>query len=284
MTVRVGCYNWTDHPDFYPARLRPEDRLAYYARYFPVVEVDSTAYHIPRVDAVARWAATTPDTFAFNVKAPRALTLHERDEAGRVLLPTPEIAADFRAALAPLREAGKLRAVLAQFPPSFTATAPHHDHLRRLREWFADDLLAVEFRHRSWFTGNEGEHTLALLRKLGVVYTAVDEPQGAANSVPPVVAVTQPALCAVRFHGQNAETWNDPRLKGTRDRYTYRYTTDALRGWLPKIALARAAATETHLLFNNNAGGHAAPNALEMMDLLGLPHPPLETATQPRLF
>ena len=250
MTILVGCCNWTDHPDFYPARLRPEDRLAYYARYFPVVEGDSTAYHIPRTDAVARWANGTPAGFAFNLKAPRALTLHERDAAGRVLLPTPEIAADFRAALAPLTEAGKLRAVLCQFPPSFTATAPHRDHLRRLREWFAGDLLAAEFRHRSWFAGDEGEQTSGLLRELGIVYAAVDEPQGAANSVPPVVAVTNPALCIVRFHGRNQETWNDPRLKGTLDRYTYRYTADELREWATRITAMRGDAREFHLLLN----------------------------------
>lgn len=282
--ILVGCCNWSDHPDFYPAGVRPADRLIYYARYFPVVEVDSTAYNIHKWTVAERWAAITPPDFAFDVKAYRALTLHERDDAGRVLLPTPEIAARFRESVAPLRSAGKLRAVLLQFPPSFTATEPHRDHLRRMRGWFADELLAVEFRHRSWFLGEQEAATPALLRELRMVYAAVDEPQGAANSVPPLVAVTNPALCIVRFHGRNAETWNDPRLKGTLARYTYRYPEDELREWLPEIAAARETAAEIHLLFNNNAGGHAAPNALEMMDLLGLPHPPLETATQPRLF
>ena len=213
--IRVGCCNWSDHPNFYPARLRPEGRLAYYARHFPVVEVDSTAYNFHRPEAVARWAAVTPDDFAFDVKAHRILTLHERDDTGQVLLPTPDDAARFRESVAPLREAGKLRAVLCQFPPSFTATEPHRAHLRRLRDWFDSDLLAAEFRHRSWFTGDDGARTFALLQALAIVYTVVDEPQGAANSVPPVVAVTNPALCLVRFHGRNTETWNDPRLKGT---------------------------------------------------------------------
>ncbi len=284
-SIRVGCCNWSDHPNFYPARLRPEDRLAFYARHFPVVEVDSTAYNFHRPEAVARWAAVTPDNFAFVVKAHRTLTLHERDEAGRVLPPTEADAARFRESVAPLRASGKLRAVLLQFPPSFTATGPHRDHLCRLREWFGDDLIAAEFRHRSWFAGGDsGERTFALLRELRIVYTIVDEPQGAANSVPPAVAVTNPALCLVRFHGRNTETWNDPRLKGTLDRYTYRYSEEELREWLPKIAAVRETAREAHLLFNNNAGGHAVPNAREMTELLGLPLAPLETATQPRLF
>jgi uncharacterized protein YecE (DUF72 family) len=283
--ILVGTCNWSDHAGFYPTTVKPADRLAYYARYFPIVEVDSTFYHPPSVQSATRWAAMTPDDFVFNVKAYRTLTLHERDAHGTVTVPTAEIARQFRSSIAPLREAGKLRTILFQFPPWFTATASHRDHLQRLRGYFPDDLLAAEFRHRSWLLPEKRERTFATLRDLTIVYTIVDEPQDGWNSVPPAVAVTNPALAIIRFHGRNQETWNNPALKGTMERYNYRYTAAELACWLPDIQRIATEAREIHLLFNNNAGNHAAPNALEMQGLLGQhPRSPEEAVIQPRLF
>lgn len=282
--IVIGCCSWTDHPGFYPARQRPADRLAYYARYFSLVEVDSTFYHPQSWSTTERWAHVTPDDFAFNVKAPRTLTLHERDDAGRVLRPTSETATRLRDSLAPLRAAGKLRAIHLQFPPSFTATDAHRDHLRRLRGWFADDLVSVEFRHRSWLAPDTGETTFALLRELAYVYTVVDEPQGGTNSVPPVVAVTNARLSLFRLHGQNQETWDRPALKGTAEQYTYRYSPAELDALLTKIQVASNDAQTVQVLFNNNVGGYGILNALELRDRLAQPHPPLEAATQTSLL
>lgn len=282
--ILVGCCSWTDHPGFYPARLPPADRLTYYARYFPLVEVDNTFYHLQSWSTFERWAFITPPEFAFNVKAFRALTLHERDTAGHPLLPTPETAARFRDSLGPLRDAGKLRAIHLQFPPWFTATNAYRDHLRRLRPWFKDDLVSVEFRHRSWFAPDAQETTLALLRDLAYVYSIVDEPQGSPNSVPLIPAMTNDRLAIFRLHGRNQETWDRPSLKGTAERYTYRYPMDVLHELLEMIQLAAQEAQTVHVLFNNNVGGYGILNALEMRDLLGQAHPPIESATQERLF
>ncbi len=271
-TILVGTCNWSDHLGFYPSGVKPGDRLAYYARFFPIVEVDSTFYALQNERNFARWADATPDDFVFNVKAYKALTLHERDAQGQTVPPTREMVERFSGSIEPLRAAGKLRALHFQFPPWFVASDRNRTYLSRVREMFPDDLLAVEFRHRSWLTPQEHDRTFAALRSLQIVYTIVDEPQGESNSVPPIVAVTNPALAIVRFHGRNQETWNKPGLKGSQERFNYRYTTDELRGWLPDV---RATASETnavYLLFNNNAGNHAVVNSLEMRDLLGQPH------------
>src|SRR4051812_8308764 len=155
--ILVGTCNWSDHAGFYPTTVKAADRLAWYARFFPIVEVDSTFYYPPSERNAARWAAMTPDDFTFNVKAYRALTLHERDAQGNSVLPTGEIAAQFLAGLTPLREAGKLRAILFQFPPWFTASEAYRTHLHRLRNFFPDDCIAAEFRHRSWLLPEERE-------------------------------------------------------------------------------------------------------------------------------
>jgi len=283
--ILVGTCNWSDHLGFYPSGVKSTDRLAYYARFFPIVEVDSTFYALQSERNFAKWAEATPDDFSFNVKAYKALTLHERDAQGQTVLPTPEIVERFTGALAPLREAGKLRALHFQFPPWFVATDRNRAYLSQVRAMFPDDLLAVEFRHRSWLAPQERERTYETLRDERMVYTIVDEPQGESNSVPPLVAVTNPALSIVRFHGRNQETWNKPGLKGSQERFNYRYRTDELRGWLPNINDVASEAAVVHLLFNNNAGNYAVVNGLEMRDLLGQPHEsPEAPVIQPRLL
>lgn len=284
-TILVGTCNWSDHLGFYPSGVKPAERLAYYARFFPIVEVDSTFYHLQSERNFAKWAEETPEDFVFNVKAYRALTLHDRDERGGIVLPTPEIVQRFSGAVRPLRAAGKLRALHFQFPPWFVASDRHRDYLGQVREMFPDDLLSIEFRHQSWLLPPERARTFGLLRDFGMVYTIVDEPQGETNSVPPLVAVTNPALAIVRFHGRNRETWNKPGMKGSQERFNYRYTTDELTGWLPNVHAIADEAEAVHLLFNNNAGNYAVVNGLEMRDLLGQAHLPLDQAiAQPRLF
>ena len=213
MNILVGTCNWSDHRGFYPSGVKPPDRLAYYARFFPIVEVDSTFYHLQSERNFAKWAAATPEGFAFNVKAYRALTLHDRDAQGSVIMPTLEIAERFSGALEPLREAGKLRALHFQFPPWFVANDRNRGYLGQVRQMLPNDLLSIEFRHQSWLSPHERAQTFDTLRDLAMVYTIVDEPQGASNSVPPLVAVTNPALAIVRFHGRNQETWNSSWLE-----------------------------------------------------------------------
>jgi len=121
--IAVGTCNWADHSAFYPPELergrRQRDKLSFYAEYFPVVEIDTTFYGIPRPQVVDGWVERTPGHFRFNIKAYRSLTGHERED--RIpRKPTAEEERDFMAALEPLRSSGKLVAVHYQFPPWLT--------------------------------------------------------------------------------------------------------------------------------------------------------------------
>ena len=40
--ILVGTSAWSDHDPFYPPGTKPAEQLPYYARYFPVVEVNTT--------------------------------------------------------------------------------------------------------------------------------------------------------------------------------------------------------------------------------------------------
>src|SRR5919204_5507740 len=93
--VRVGTASWTDRTliesGWYPPEATtPEQRLRYYARQFPLVEVDSAYYALPAEQTARAWAGRTPASFTFNVKAFRLLTQHP----GQLTGPAPACPTD----------------------------------------------------------------------------------------------------------------------------------------------------------------------------------------------
>jgi uncharacterized protein YecE (DUF72 family) len=273
--VLVGTSNWSDHQGFYPPGTKPAERITYYAQHFPVVSVDSTYYTLQPRRNFERWCERTPEGFVFDVKAYRELTQHDRDERGRVETPRAETFEKFSYSVQPMRECGKLRAVQFQFPPWFRLSDPSFEYIETVREFFPDDLLAVEFRHRSWLDDENAERTLEFLRAHELAFVMVDEPQLGSGTVPPVVGVTNPDLAIVRFHGRNAETWYKKTASST-ERFKYLYTQEELAEWLPAIERVRTEAKEVHLMLNNNYGNYAVRNAVDLMDLLGQPAPQIE--------
>jgi len=271
-----------------------EARLRYYARFFDVVEVNSSYYAIPDVLTVARWAARTPPGFLFNVKAyalmtghhPRPQTLPADLER---LLPSrprrthrgeieagefPAEAIDeafrlFRAALTPLSDAGKLGHVLFQFAPWVRFDGAWVEYIASLPLRLPGLRPAVEFRHRSWLPEHAAD-ALTVLRAAGVANVVVDGPVGA-GSIPRVAEVTAP-VAVFRLHGRNADGWAR-QLRGeepaVREKYDYLYTEAELRELLTEIEEAADAADEVHVSFNNNNRDYPVRNARMLKRLLG---------------
>jgi len=275
--IRIGTCNWADFTEWYPKGVKPAERIRYYARHFPVVEIDSTFYHLMPWRNFEGWAAKTPDDFVFDVKAYRTLTRHgaayepgkRHGDADPAYDPSDDDFKAFSEQIEPLRAAGKLRAVQFQFPPWFKRTPANLEHLETCREYLPDDLLAAEFRHESWLTPDVADDTFRFLRDHDIVYTVVDEPQIGSASVPPLVAVTNPALAIVRFHGRNTETWYLKGAESSRERFNYLYNDAELSDWTPRIEDMAALAREVHVLMNNNFGSYAITNAQDMQRLLG---------------
>jgi len=187
--IRIGTASWTDktliESGWYPPEAdTPEKRLRYYARQFPLVEVDATYYALPAEQTAAAWAARTPAGFVFNVKAFSLFTQHPtpvkalpkdlREEAGkagkdRVYLKDvdPKLAEEawgrFLSALAPLREAGKLGAILLQFPPWFPVSLTARDYILACAQRVAPRRVCIEFRNQTWMAPGHREQTLEFL-------------------------------------------------------------------------------------------------------------------------
>lgn len=242
---------------FYPPGLRSADQLAYYATCFPVVELNTTYYGMPTAANMARMAERTPERFEFTVKAHQDLT-----HAGSFL---PHSFAQFREAMEPLRQAGKLGCVLAQFPFSFRRSRPNEEFLERLKEELQELPLVVEFRNSEWITDRVFER----LRDLELGFCCVDEPR-LKGLVPPIAAATSP-IGYVRFHGRNSAKWN--RHDKPSERYDYLYSRDELAEWLPNIHRVASETERTYVFFNNCHSDQAPRNAWMMAELLDIALP-----------
>jgi uncharacterized protein YecE (DUF72 family) len=288
--VRVGTASWTDRTllesGWYPPEAdTPEKRLRYYARQFALVEVDATYYALPGEQTAALWAARTPDRFTFNVKAFSLFTHHptpvaalpvdlrtaaEKTGKDRVYFQDvgPAVAdaawGRFSAALEPLRQAGKLGAILLQFPPWFPISRARKDYIVACAARAAPDRVCVEFRNRTWMTPENQDETLAFLSGHRLPYVCVDMPQGHRDSIPPVLAATSPGLAVVRMHGHSAK-WDS---KDIHERFGYRYTDAELAEWAPKVAALARDTEQTHVLFNNCYRNYAQVNAQQLAALL----------------
>lgn len=293
--VLLGTCSWTDatlvkETDWYPRKsMNAAERLAYYASRFPLVEVDSTYYFPPTPELSASWVERTPPDFTMNVKAWSLLTGHptfphslwpdlqdeilpeHRDKRRLYPKHLPPDAVEeawdrFRHSLMPLHSAGKLGAVLLQYPRWFGPKESHRRQIREAAGRLGDFRLCVEFRHARWLE-DDCEPTLGLLEELGVSFVCVDEPAGFPSSMPPVVAATSD-LAVVRFHGRNAATWETPTPTAA-ERFLYRYSEDELREWVPRVKELAASASEVHVLMNNCYRDFAVVNAEQMGRLLG---------------
>lgn len=258
--IRVGTcgYSYADWiGPFYPRGTPRRAMLEYYATAFGAVEIDSTYYAVPQPRTFASMAERTPSGFRFAVKAPGAATHLPADAAA---LP-PEVD-DFRAALEPLAESGKLTCVLLQFPHGFAPSPAATRRLRALAHALREHDLVAEFRHRAWQSGE----TLELLGELGIGWCNVDMP-GFSKLLRPSADAVGP-IAYVRFHGRNLREWWRPSTPDAR--YDYEYRAEELQPWVDRVADLRASAgvRETLAFFNNHRRGQAVRNAEMFREML----------------
>ncbi len=285
--IEVGTASWTDktllESGWYPQTAdTPEKRLAYYARQFPIVEVDATYYGPPSEQTTRLWAERTPAGFTFNIKAFSLLTGHptrvssiykdlrpETDKKNIYPGDLPpqayeEIWTRFLSALDPLVEANKLGALLFQFPPWFGIRKSNKEYMLEVAARCKPLRPVFELRNASWFEGANRNETLDFLRAHKLPFVCVDMPQGYKSSIPPIVAATSD-LAVVRFHG-HSDKWTS---KDIYEKFGYLYSKKELADWVPKLKGLAAETDRTHVLTNNCYSDYAQRNAATLTELLG---------------
>jgi uncharacterized protein YecE (DUF72 family) len=294
-SVLAGTCSWAEktlveESDWYPQRtMTPEERLRFYASQFPLTEIDATYYAPPAERQAELWAQRTPDGFRFDVKAYSLLTGHPTKPRSlwrdiREQLP-PEVAEKrnlyakdlgsdaldeawrrFGAALRPLHEAGRLGAVLFQYPPWFTPRRDNRQEVSALRERLPDYRICVEFRSPRWLAEErDRERTLGLLEEHGLTFVCVDAPE--VSGLPRLFAVTTPELSVTRFHGRSDATWKG-NARTAAERFRYLYSEDELKDLARPLAEVAEEVRESHLLMNNCYRDYGVRNAAQLRDLL----------------
>ncbi len=298
--LRIGTSGWnyprgrgTWNGVFYPpagARPRGFDELSFYAEHFDTVEVNSTFYGQPRPAVTRSWVRRTPPGFEFSVKLyqkfthpgmfrqaladtlARADALPERNEREQremleaLARPNQADLDQFRAGIEPLAEAGRLGAVLVQFPPSFTCAPSSCDALAGLLRALREYRVAVELRHRSW-SDRLGD-TLSLLNQFGAAWVQIDEPKFRfsirQNYLPNVEG-----FYYMRLHGRNAAHWW--RRGAAEDRYDYLYTAEELKEFVATADAVRSLVKKMYLYTNNHFAAKSVANAVMLKAALGEP-------------
>lgn len=278
--ITIGLTTWSEHQ----ALIKEQNRsvtLREYAAHFPVVEVDTSFYGIPQKATILRWQQQVPPSFQFIIKANRLLTGHT--ETAPTLMQLKDHFKQFTAAIEPLVETHQLKSVLCQFPPFFTANKKNVAYLRFLRQQLEQLPLALELRNQSWYTAQTRNSLISFCQQQAYTLVAADEPTQEIGSVPFMPEVTTPSLLILRLHGRNQKGWFNPGKEWRKQRTLYRYNSAELTFFKHHIEALAGRVTEVCVIFNNNSGQDAAPNALELKRQLGIefqglgPLPPEQT-------
>jgi len=271
--LRIGTsgYHFKDWVGtVYPRGLPAKEFLPYYAQMFDCVEVNTSFYRIPSPELFEGMLRKTPDHFLFVVKAPKEMT-HQRESFELSLNP-------FLNSLRPLRDAGQLGGLLAQFPYAFKPSPANVAHLERLAKAFVGRGIPinVEFRHDGWYK----EQVFDRLRALELGFVNVDLPQ-LPHLPGPSNEITSPTAY-YRLHGRNAEMWWEHPTAS--HRYDYSYSEEELKGWTTSIESMQPKVDVVFAFTNNCRMGASIIDALRMKRLLGLDALLPSTASSADLF
>jgi uncharacterized protein YecE (DUF72 family) len=284
-TIRVGTSGWS-YPSgkgtwngiFYPVppgrRSRAGggfDELTFYAEHFDTVEINSTFYRVPAAAAAKGWVERTPPDFEFSLKLFQKFTHPRMFEKATGKNPwdlADKDVDEFKAGIDPIASAGKLGALLAQFPASFKNDDESRAYLEWLLKHFRDYQVALELRHRSW--SDQPEDTLRMLDEFGAAWTQIDEPKFR-FSIRQDLLPNVRTFYYLRLHGRNAaQWWNHEQSE---DRYNYLYSAAELQ---PIAEAARKASREVkkaYLYANNHFSAKSVANAAILKHDLGQPLP-----------
>ena len=264
--VRVGPAGWS-YPDWkgyvYPER-KPKGfhEAEYLAQFFDTIELNTSFYAPVRREHAKLWIERVAANarFVFTAKLWQRFT-HEAIRPGPPATAADE--KDVRAGFDVLGTAGKLGAVLLQFPLSFHRTKETTAYLSGLLKRFADYPLVVEVRHATW----NAPEVFEQLRERGVGFCNIDQPL-IGRSLKPSAETTAP-VGYVRLHGRRYDTWfTDDEEVPRHERYNYLYTETELRPWAERVKRVAEDASDVYVITNNHYQGKAVVNALELIAML----------------
>jgi uncharacterized protein YecE (DUF72 family) len=322
--IRVGPAGWS-YPDWsgyvYPSpRPKGFHEATYLAQFFDTIEINTSFYSPLQPGHAHQWLERVADNprFLFTAKLWQRFT-HDifpstsgpstsdtpapgttptdfarpsssklsRTVSASTGIPSPEDERAVRAGFDVLRNAGKLGAVLLQFPFSFHRTSETTAYLAALLQRFADYPLAVEVRHASW----DDPEVFALLREHHAAFCNIDQPIIGKSLLPSdgksllhsdakslELSDAEPSLSGekftfpigyIRLHGRRYDTWfsDDPTIPSY-ERYNYLYSSEELKPWANRIQTESDHTRKVFAVTNNHYLGKGVVNALQLISML----------------
>lgn len=252
--IGTSGYYYDDWKEiFYPADLKKEDYLSFFAEHFDVVELNFSYYRIPSIRQSGHMLEKARGRLEFVIKAFRQITHEISDGSINEILP------QFLEGIRPFFETGKLGAILLQFPQGFRYIPDNRLYLKSLLEALSEYPVCVEFRHKEWLKTSVYQS----LKEIGAGIVCVDEPP-LPSLIPPMAMATS-KIGYIRFHGRNKQHW----YKGnSTTRYDYLYTQEELKAWGPKIRDLSSKTDKLYIFFNNHAKSQSVTNAKMLINLI----------------
>lgn len=242
--IHIGASGWS-YPEwkvfFYPADLKSTEWLSYYSGVFDTVEINSSFYHLPKIQTVVNWTSYVPDDFLFCSKISRFLTHLNR-------LKDPEEPLErFFEVFKPMQS--KLGPVLIQLPSSVQFDPDIvQQFFNILSSKYHEYQFALEARHQSWLA----DQAIDLLSKHDIAWVISQSGVG----FPYLEKITASNIY-IRFHGPG-------KL------YDSSYSHADLQAFADKFKLWSEGGHTIWAFFNNTMNGHAIANIKEIKEMLGL--------------
>ncbi|WP_353720437.1 DUF72 domain-containing protein [Dyadobacter sp. 676] len=238
--IHIGTSGWSyKHwkEIFYPKDVKPAEYLAFYARHFPVSEINNSFYRLPAKETVGKWVASVPADFMFCPKMSRYLShlkkLHDpREPLERFF----DVFGDFKKHLGP---------ILVQLPANSRFGADVAGAFYEETDHYKDFRFALEVRHPSWFS----EESIRLMKKhrVSLVFSQADK-------FPYLEEITAKDIY-LRFHGPTSL-------------YSSPYSDEVMEEYAGKFAAWAEEGHRVWAFFNNDVGGHALDNARKLQQLV----------------
>lgn len=168
MAIIAGCSGYRYYRPAKGWKQRYEQKLQAYADHFPLIEINSTFYHLPRVSTAEKWRRLADEVnkeFIFTVKANQRITHppssptykkgnleipQEKKEQYGYLQPTEEVMEAWEETKE-ICEALSAKVCLFQTPTSFQPTDKHLTNLKSFFSQISGNItLAFEPRGEAW--------------------------------------------------------------------------------------------------------------------------------------
>lgn len=228
---------------FYPAGTSRNKYLEEYAQRFPIVEIDSTFYGVPRATTIQGWRERTPEDFRFAAKFPKLITHEKKLDRAR---------GDAEAFVGTMQALGdKLAVLILQFAYDFTP-----DYSDRLDEFLSDlpegPRYAVEVRNRAWLTPDLGE----MLSNHNAAIVLQD-----LHYMPKLDWLTAD-FTVIRWLGRRKDIEQFDRIQIDR--------TKELEIWADRVRSFLEQGVDVFGFFNNHYAGHSPESVRQFAVMLGV--------------